>query len=47
MRERLDYDESLEKSVKMLMKVLIQEETNCQDYGSIKTADPVISKKTD
>lgn len=45
MRERLDYDESLEKSVKLFIKVLTQEAINCQAYGTTKQADTVSLKK--
>lgn len=47
MRERLDYDESLEKSVKAFIKILIKEAVNCQAYAVAKSAEPAPSKKRD
>lgn len=39
MRRRLDYDESLEKSVKVFIKLLSQEAINCQAYGLAKPTE--------
>lgn len=37
--KRLEYDETLEKSVKVFIKVLTQEAINCQAYGHNKSAE--------
>lgn len=41
-RERTEYDASLEDSVKAFIMVLIQEEVNCQTYGATKTVDTIV-----
>lgn len=45
MRKRLDYDASLENSVKLFVKVLTQEAITCQTYAVPKASEPAPSKR--
>lgn len=45
MRERLDFDESLEKNVKFFSKILAQEAINCQAYTANKPSEPASTRR--
>lgn len=45
MRERLDYDENLEKNVKVFIKQLTQEAINCQAYTANKASESSSARK--
>lgn len=47
MRKRLDYDETLGKSVKIFINIWIRESINSEAYAVIKATDRALIKKRD